>query len=367
VFPQLKSHRPGPAEDGAPARPQTATRRPSPARPVRALGFAAVAVAAAVTVAGCKPGTLTSGSGAIQQPGTISSSWSPAQAISLAAQQFQQLNSVSANLQMQATGGLNASMVGNLNEVLGSNPMLSVNGNAGALGHVRFILDNGMAYMRSPLISRAYGKPWLAGPYASFSSGSGLNLGSLLALLQASSPMVQSQLFGYGSDLRMMGVSSYQGMRTWEYGGHYMLSSVMNRVGSDMQPTVQWWMNNGIQMTRFRVWMDHHHMMRKLVLILVANHTTITITLNINGFNTLTGMTTPPPAVVVVLPGTSTTPTMNPTMPATPTAMPTVTVRPTATAMPTSMATTPVTSTPTPGMSTVPTPVATPSGMPTHW
>ncbi len=367
MFPQLKSHRPGSAEGRAPVRPTSSTRPHTPARSVRAFGFAAVAVAAAVTVAGCKPGSLAaSGSGAPQQPGTVSSS-STAQAIALAAQQFQQMSSVSANLQMRATGGLNASMVGNLNEVLGANPMLSVNGSAGALGHVQFILDNGTAYMRSPLITRAYGKPWLAGPYASFGSNSGLNLRSLLALLQASSPMVQSQLFGYGSNLRMMGMTQYHGMRTWEYGGRYMLSSVFNRVGSGMRPTVQWWMNSGIQMTRFRVWMDQHHMMRKLVLILVAKHTTITITLNINAFNTMTGMTTPPATVVVLLPGATATPTVTPTTPAMPTAMPTVTVQPTMTTTPTAMATTPVTSTPTPGMSTAPAPVVTPSTMPTHW
>ncbi len=364
MFPQLKARRAGvPPEGSAPARPAPATRFGGPARAVRPLGFAAVAVAAAVTVAGCKPGSFSAAPGA--QSGSTSSSSPTAQALELAAQQTQQVNSLNASLRIQASGALNASMVGHLNEVLSPTPMMSVNGNAGSLGHVRIILDNGTAYLRSPFVTRAYGKPWIMGSYAGMSSSSGLNLGSLLGLLQASNPMTQTQLFGYGTNLRMMGHSRWDGSRMTEYGGHYMLSSLFNQLGSSsgMRPMVASWMNSGIQMTRFRVWMDHAHMVRKLVLIEVAGNTTVTITLLVNSFNRPTQISTPPSTVVIVLPGTSTTtpvttPTMTPTM--------TPTVRPTVTTVPTPMAATPVTGTPTPGAASTPT-AATPSGMPTHW
>ena len=212
MFPQLKARRAGvPPEGTTPARPAQATRFGVPARAVRPLGFAAVAVAAAVTVAGCKPGTLSSASGS--QFGSTSSSSLTSQALQLAAQQTQQVNSLNAGLQIQATGGLNASLVGNLNEVLSPTPMISVTGNAGSLGHVRIILDNGTAYLRSPFVTHAYGKPWIMGSYAGMSSSSGLNLGSLLGLLQASNPMTQTQLFGYGTNLRVMGHASWDGAR----------------------------------------------------------------------------------------------------------------------------------------------------------
>jgi hypothetical protein len=364
VFPQLKARRAGvPPEGTTPARPARATRFGVPARAVRPLGFAAVAVAAAVTVAGCKPGSFSGASGS--QFGTASSSSLTSQALQLAAQQTQQVNSLNASLQIQATGALNASMVGNLNEVLSPTPMMSVTGNAGSLGHVRIILDNGTAYLRSPFVTRAYGKPWIMGSYADMSSSSGLNLGSLLGLLQASNPMTQTQLFGYGTNLRQMGHDSWDGSRMTEYGGHYMLSSLFSHLSSNsgMRPMVQSWMNTGIQMTRFRVWTDNTHMVRKLVLIEVAGNTTITITLLVNSFNQPMQITTPPSTVVIVLPGTTTTtPVTTPT--ATPTLTPTV--RPTVTTVPTPMATAPVTSTPTPGVASTPT-AATPTGMPTHW
>ncbi len=226
--------------------------------------------------------------------------------------------------------------------------MMSVTGNAGSLGHVRIILDNGTAYLRSPFVTRAYGKPWIMGSYAGMSSSSGLNLGSLLGLLQASNPMTQTQLFGYGTNLRMMGHSRWDGSRMTEYGGHYMLSSLFSQLSSssDMRPMVQSWMNSGIQLTRFRVWTDNTHMVRKLVLIEVAGNTTITITLLVNSFNQPMHINTPPSTVVIILPGTATTtPVTTPTVP--PTVTPTV--RPTVTTVPTPMATVPATSAPIPG------------------
>jgi hypothetical protein len=369
VFPQLKARRAGvPAEGATPAQPAPATRFGGPARAVRPLGFAAVAVAAAVTVAGCKPGSFTGASGS-QFGSTSSSSSLTAQALQLAAQQTQQISSLNAGLQIQATGALNASMAGHLNEVLSPTPMMSVTGNAGSLGHVRIILDNGTAYLRSPFVTRAYGRPWIMGSYAGLSSSSGLNLGSLLGLLQASNPMTQTQLLGYGTNLRMMGHSWWDGSRMTEYGGHYMLSSVLRQLGSspDMRTMVASWMTSGIQMTRFRVWMDHAHLVRKLVLIEVAGNTTVTITLLVHSFNQPMQISTPPSTVVIVLPGTTpSTPTSTPAV--TPAATPAMTpaVRPTMTPAPTPMASVPVTSTPTPGVTATPT-AATPASMPSHW
>ena len=365
MFPQLKARRSGvPAEGATPARPP-ASRPGGPGRAVRPLGFAAVAVAAAVTVAGCKPGSFTGAPG--PQPGRTSSP-SPsltAQALQLAAQQTQQVSSLHADLQIQATGALQAGLVGNLTEVASPTPMMSVTGNAGSLGHVRIILDNGTAYLRSPFVTRAYGRPWIMGSYAGLSSSSGLNLGSLPGLLQASDPVTQTQLLRYGTNLRMMGHSRWDGSRMTEYGGHYLLSALLGQLGSSpgLRPVVASWMTSGIQLTRFRVWMDHAHMVRKLVLIEVAGHTTVTITLLVHSFNQPVQISTPPSTVVIVLPGTTpsppaSTPAMTPAM--------TPAARPTMTTVPTPVATVPVTSTPTPGVTSTPT-AATPTSAPSHW
>jgi hypothetical protein len=246
---------------------------------------------------------------------------------------------------------------------------MSLNANAGSLGSLRMILDNGMAYLRSPLMTSAFGKPWVEGTYSgmggsSMMSHSGLNIGPLVSLLQGSSPMVQTQMFGYGTNMRWMGHAMYDGMRTSELGGHYTLASVMGHMPSSLQPMLQSEMNSGITMTRFRVWMDRQNMVRKMVLILVgSNNTRITVTLSITSFNQLTQLQTPPITLVFVLPGTTTaTPTATPTMTVTPTMTPSTTMTPMPTATPT--ATMP-TGTPTPGMTS--TPSSAPSTQPTHW
>ncbi len=358
MFSQLKAPRPGDPQQGTTARPAQSRRFGRPARAVRPLGIAAVAVAAAVTVAGCKTSIATGASGTGSGLGTTASASSVGQILTLAAQQAQQVTTFSANVQITATGATNANLFGTMNEVATTPtaPTLSIMANAGQLGNVKIILtSNGMAYMRSPFFMSAYGHRWIGSPMTNMSGNSGLNLGPLLALLQGSSPLVQTQLFPMGSNMRYMGSSFFGGHRMREFGGHLVLANILNRVSSGLQPMVQSWMNAGINMTRFRMWLTPQNMVSKLVLIEVAGNTTFTITLTINSFNQPMHIAMPPATVVFILPGTGTgtgTVTPTPTMAATPAAQPT-TAGMTPTTSPTPASTAPAGSTPT--------------TMPTHW
>lgn len=355
MFSQLKARRTGDSQQGiSTGRPARSARFGVPARAVRPLGFAAVAVAAAVTVAGCKPSSFSTSSGTGSNLGTTSSS-SVGQILTLAAQQAQQVNTFSANVQITATGATSANLFGTMNEVATTPtaPTISIMANAGQLGNVKIILtSNGMAYMRSPFFMNAYQHQWIGSSMTNMSSSSGLNFGPLLALLQGSSPLVQTQLFPFGQNMRYMGSSFFGGHRNREFGGHVVLANILSQLSSSMQPMVQSWMNSGINMTRFRMWLTPQNMVSKLVLIEVAGNTTFTITLSINSFNQPMHIAMPPSTLVFILPGTGTGTgtgvTTTPTMAATPTAQPTT------------AGMTPTTS---------PTPVAgsTPSTMPTHW
>jgi hypothetical protein len=339
VFPQLKAQ---------------SARFGVPARVVRPLGFAAIAVAAAVTVAGCKPSSFSTSSGSGSSLGTTASSSSVGQLLTLAAQQTQQVNTFSANVQITATGSTNASLFGTMNEVATtpSSPTISIVANAGQLGNVKIILSNGMAYMRSPFFMSSYHHRWIEGTMNGLSNSSGLNFGPLLALLEGSSPLLQTQLFPYGSNMRFMGFSHFDGFRMREFGGHYVLANILSQLPSSMQPTVQSWMNSGLSMTRFRAWMDPSHMVRKLVLIETVNGTTFTITLNINSFNQPMHIAMPSTTLVFILPGTGTAPGV--------TATPTPSMAATTGMTPTPASTVPATSA-TPGT------VASPATTPTHW
>src|SRR6202044_3448257 len=293
--------RPRPPRGGPPRRrPARPARFGVPARAVRPLGFVAVAAAAAIAVAGCKPGVYTSsssGSGSGSQSGMSSS------ALSLAAQQTQQMRSFSADVEIQATGALNATLTGPLHEVTTPSPVMSLRANAGALGNIRVIVSNGMAYLKSPFLMHAYGKPWVMGSMNTMSSTSGLNLGPLPGLLSTSSPLVQVPLFSQGTNIRMMGHSMMDGSRMSEFGGHYMLSHVLGSLNSQLQPSMQSVMNSGISMTRFRAWMDSTHQVRKLVLIEIGNNTKITITLVITSVNQPMRIMIPSTTLIFVLGG----------------------------------------------------------------
>ena len=354
MFSQLKARRPGAPQPGTtqdrPARP---ARFGVPARAVRPLGFVAVAAAAAIAVAGCKPGVYTSNSSS----GSNGAGMSSASALSLAAQQTQQIRSFSANVQIQATGALNATLTGTLREVTAPSPVMSLRANAGALGNIRVIVSNGMAYLKSPFLMHAYGKPWVMGSMNTMSSTSGLNLGPLLGLLSTSSPLVQVPLFSQGTNIRMMGHSMMDGSRMSEWGGHYMLSHVLGSLNAQLQPSMQSVMNSGITMTRFRAWMNPTHQLSKLVLIEIGNNTKVTITLVITSINQSMHIRVPSATLIFVLGGATPAPT--PSMTVTPTVQPTVTTTPTMAATPTPGATST-------GVTSTPAPVPTGTG-PTHW
>jgi hypothetical protein len=350
VFSQLKACQPaGP-------------RKGTFARAARPLGFAAVAVAAAVTVAGCKPGSITSASptGVPHSRATTSgptSTGPPMSALSLAAQQSQQIRSFTASLAIQASGALTATLTGTLKEVTTPSPLISVRAHAGALGSIRLILANDMVYLKSPLLAGMYHKPWVGGPATAMSNMSGLSLGPLPGLLQTSSPSVQLPLLSQGLHVRQMGsmgAMGAMGSGLTEFGGHYRLSSALHSLSAGLQPSMRSVMDSGVSMTRFRVWMDRGHMVRKLVLIAAGQHTRIVITLVITSVNRPVRIQLPRPALIFILGSATPAPSMTPTM--MPSAQPTTTVMPTATPTPASTV---------PGMAGTPTPV--PSSAPTHW
>jgi hypothetical protein len=316
----------------------------------RPLGFVAVAAVAAIAVAGCKPGVYASRS----PGGSRGAGMSPASALSLAAQRTQQIRSFSAQVEIQATGALSATLTGTLREVTMPNPVMSLRASAGALGNIRVIVADGMAYLKSPFLAHAYGKPWVMGSMNTMSRTSGLNLGPLLGLLSTSSPLVQVPLFSQGSNVRMMGRSMMDGSRMSEWGGHYLLSHVLGSLNSQLQPSMQSVMDSGVSMTRFRAWMDSAHQLRKLVLIEIGSNTKITITLVITSVNQSTHIRLPSTTLIFVLGGATPTPTPTPSMTVTPTVQPTVTTTPTMGA------------TPTPGATSTPAPVPSGTG-PTHW
>jgi hypothetical protein len=316
----------------------------------RPLGFVAVAAVATIAVAGCKPGVYTSNSSG----GSRGAGMSSASALSLAAQQTQQIRSFSAHVEIQATGALNAALTGTVREVTMPSPVMSLRANAGALGNIRVIVSNGMAYLKSPFLTHAYGKPWVMGSMNAMSSTSGLNLGPLLGLLSTSSPLVQVPLFSQGSNVRMMGHSMMDGSRMSEWGGHYLLSHVLGSLNSSLQPSMQSVMNSGVRMTRFRAWMDSTHQLRKLVLIEIGNNTKVTITLVITSVNQSMHIRLPSTTLIFVLGGATAAPTPTPSMTVTPTVQPTVTTSPT------------MGSAPTPGATSTPAPVPSGAG-PTHW
>jgi hypothetical protein len=313
-----------------------------------------VAVAAALALAGCRAGG--SGASATGPPAatTAPAGTAPASALGLAAQHSQQIRSFTAQLGIQATGALTATLSGTLREVTRPTPLIAIRASGGSLGPVRLLLSNDTVFLNSPLLAGRYHKPWTEGSAQAVSAALGRGLGPLLGLLQTSSPVVQVPLFSQGKNVRRI-----RGMSggTVEFGGHYLLTDVIGHLAAGLRPSLQALQGSGVSLTRFRAWLGRAHEVRRLVLIEVGNAARITITLAVTSVNRPVHVQLPPSTQIFVL-GTSTAPSAPATAPGmTPAMMP-------ATPAPSSGG---PAARPSGGPGMTGPPARVPSGAPTHW
>ena len=358
MFSHSKARSPGAPQRGAiPVRPAHAHGSRVPARAIRPLAII-VGCAAAVTIAGCKPGALTGASSSSAPSAATATATggsgqlaSATSAIAAMASSAPGVRSFVAELSIHASGRLAADLAGTLYEETQPSPLLEVRTTVPS--GLEAILAGNTAYLKIGALTRTAGKPWVQAPISGLQSSTGASLAPMIQQLQASNPLAQTQMFAASTDVRESGTPMLSGVRTTEYSGSYSLAAGLARLAPSEQAGLQSDMeSSGITATRFTVWVDSKNQVRRISLVETGKSTKINIVLVIVSVNQLVQIQIPPASEVAGATGITSTPT--PAMSATPT-MPAVTSTPA-----------PVASTPTPVTSSQPS-SAPPTGQPHHW
>jgi len=361
VLSHLMGSRPGtPLRRATPIWPAQAARAGLQARAARPLA-AVLAFAAALTIAGCKPGILNSGSpSGTPSAGTAASAGSAKRAsaasvMAALARNAQGTASFAATLQINATANSAVHLSGTLIEQ--TQPSLLVDVHATRPAGLEAILTGNTAYLKIGALTGTAGRPWVAVPYSGLTNRSNASLVPMIQQMQGSNPLAQAQMFPAATDVRAVGSSTINGVPTTQYSGSYSLAAGLGQLAPGLRAGVRSsMMSSGITSTAFTVWVDARQQVRKMTLVEFGRNTRIEIVLVIVSINQPVQIKIPPAGQVA---GAIVTPTPGVTM--TPT--PAMTTAPTPTPGTTSTPTPGPTSTPTSGATSNPTP----STGPTHW
>jgi hypothetical protein len=357
VFSHSQARRPAAASHKTtPFRPSPAASFRLPARAIRPLAIV-VGCAAAITIAGCKPGIYTGTSSgatpftpsATATAGTAQTG-SPTSAIAALAGSAPGVKSFVAKLDIHATGHLAADLSGTLTEQAQPGPLVEVQTTVPS--GLEAILSGDTAYLKIGALTQAAGKPWIKASIAGLDSSAGASLAPIIQQLQAGNPLAQSQMFAAATNVREVGAATISGVPTTEYSGSYSLAAGLAKLPASQRADFQSDLGaSGITGTQFTVWADANHQVRKISLVEVGKSTQIDIVLVIVSLNQPVQIQIPPVSEVAGAAGITTSPAPAATTPA-----PAMTSAPPAPA---------VTSTPTPVTTSQPTPL--PTDQPTHW
>lgn len=318
----------------------------------------AVGCAAAITVAGCKPGVVTSAASSAPPAstataGTAHTAAAATNAITALAGNVPGVNSLVATLEIHATGRLAADLSGTLTEQVQPSPLVEVRTTVPS--GLEAILVGNTAYLKLGALTQTAGKPWIKAPISGLETSTGASLAPLIEQLQASDPLAQSQMFTAAMNAREAGRATINGIPTTAYSGTYNLADGLAKLSPSQRANLQSDLGaSGITATRFTVWVDSKDQVRKISLVEVGKSTQINIVLVIVSLDQSVQIQIPPASEVVGATAV-TSPPKPASTPAPATSAP----------MPVTPSTTPGTSAPAPVGSSQPTPV--PTDQPTHW
>lgn len=270
------------------------------ARPSRRTAVAAAAGAVAVVLAaGCG-----SGSGLHASAGL-----SPAQAITLAAQRAQRINSFASTLSVKMSGKISGAVGGTLQ--MRERPSLLADvdfstldiGGQSMAGGAHEIISGQAIYMKMPALQRELGKPWLRITFSEIKGASGVNLGQLIQQAQSDSPLLQTQMLSAAKHVTMAGTATVGGVKTTEYTGSYPVSAALAKLPAKLRGQVQQQMQSmGLTSARFSVWIDAQHQTRKVIVVEHGSSQQMTMSMQVTSINQPVKVTLPPSGQVATVP-----------------------------------------------------------------
>lgn len=257
----------------------------------------AAGTATALLAAGCNSGSGASGP------------LSPTQEVALAASQARQVSSFAAGLSVTMSGAVSETIAGTMQ--IRSQPSLLAAGDFGTVdlagqavpGGLQEILTNQTVYLRMKVLSQQLHKPWAEIQFSALQQGTGVSLGQLTQQVQASSPLVQTQMLAAAKNVRVVGRQVIGGVRTTQYAGSYTAAAGVAALPPSLRAAEAAGMQAlGIQAVSFSAWIDAQHQTRKIVVSENGSTEQVQVRLQVTSINRAVSISPPPAGQVAALP-----------------------------------------------------------------
>jgi hypothetical protein len=241
----------------------------------------------AILAAGCSgTGSSLSASGGGTKAGAVAQP-TPQQALLLAAHTSENVNSISATVNVQAsTPSGNLNIAGTVAERL--HPSLTGEVNFSTFSAAGQSVPGGLAeiitadavYMKYAQLTQALHttKPWAEIQLKSLGAN-GSALSSLLSDAQSDNPVTQTELLAHSKTVHKVGTGVVDGVPVTEYAGTYSMSQAIAALPANVRSTISKDLSTaGLSSAHFTIWLDAQQHPRKIVVTETGTSISETIT-----------------------------------------------------------------------------------------
>jgi hypothetical protein len=227
----------------------------------------------------------------------------PLRAITLAAAEVQQVNSLAGNISVQA-GGL-GTVSGTLQMEIHPSLLLGMTLNASLSGQstgIQAILSGTNLYLQFPGISSlTNGAAWAEIPLSTLSGGASSAISQSLQQLQNSNPLAQTQILAASHDVHQVATQVINGVATTEYAGTVSASAALSTLSPSMKSELAPELNQISGDISFNIWLDSQHLVRKVTENETVAGQAVSVSMTITSVNKPVTVAVPPASQVDVL------------------------------------------------------------------
>jgi hypothetical protein len=230
----------------------------------------------------------------------------PQRAIALAANESEQVNSLSGTMSVQigSTGTVSGTMQVQVRPslLIGENLNASISGQSTTISE---ILTSTALYMEIPGLSGQTGQPWTEVPFSDLSGSLGQALNQAVQEAETGNPLTQTQLFATSSNVREVGAAVINGVSTTEYSGTVSPSAALNALSPSLSKELAPELKMISGDISWDVWLDSQHMVRKLTESETVDGEAANVTVDVTSVNQPVTVTVPSASQVYLLPASA--------------------------------------------------------------
>jgi hypothetical protein len=264
-----------------------------------ALGAGALALIAGCSAGGSSASSAGSGAAAAKPV-------SPHTALTLAADQSERVNSMTATFSSQLGGSVSETTTGSMQiqlkpSLVAENDLKVTTG--GQTTPMDEIITPTALYLKSslPSLGTSAAKPWLEIEYSSLKGSAGSAISSLLQNAQNSNPAAQTQMLAASKNVHKVGTQVIDGVQTTHYAGSFTPSAALATLSPSLRKTLSPALKSVNGDISFNVWIDGQNVSRKVVVVENVQGENVTTTMNVTSVNQPVHVTPPPATQIKML------------------------------------------------------------------